>query len=299
MVLAPVLLAPLLDPQPSLVPLLVLLTGLLGIVSLAAFLSLGGVHDREDANLIARPPGPRPGAWIVAHLDTKAQGHSMAGRLVALWITIAAVLLALGIAGWHAAGALPTGVAVAAAIALLLAGRLLMRGRLVGHTAGACDNGSGLVALLVAADRMRSAGAGFIITGAEEFGLLGATALAKERAELFRGTRVINLDTLDDRGTLYVVSHDHRSAALGGRVEGIMSGVAPLVRQRRLPLGILVDSLPLARVALGAITIGRLNWNTLRRLHTPADAPGTLSYATAVAVGAALAARFDPVLTAD
>jgi hypothetical protein len=71
------------------------------------------------------------------------------------------------------------------------------------------------------------------------------------------------------------------------------------VQQRRLPLGILTDSLPLARVARGAITLARLDWGTLRRVHTRADAPGTVGYATALAVGQALGTRFDPALPGE
>lgn len=62
------------------------LTGLVALAALAwgigSGVSVPGAERREDANLIARPPGAAPVArWIVAHLDTKAQGHSMAGRL--------------------------------------------------------------------------------------------------------------------------------------------------------------------------------------------------------------------------
>jgi hypothetical protein len=61
------------------------------------------------------------------------------------------------------------------------------------------------------------------------------------------------------------------------------------VRARRLPLGILVDSLPLARAGARAVTVGRLTWNTLRVIHTSADVPETLSLEVAEQVGRALA----------
>ena len=44
------------------------------------------VATREDANLIATRGGVPVRRWIVAHLDTKAQTQSMAGRLVAVWV---------------------------------------------------------------------------------------------------------------------------------------------------------------------------------------------------------------------
>lgn len=298
MIMAPLFLWTLLDQPSSLVPLLVFLTGLLVTLSTAAMFSLGGSHDRDDANLIAQRD-VRPTTWIVAHLDTKSQGHSMAGRLVALWVAVAAVAGAVGVASWQATLPIPGAVGLASASALLLAGRLLLRARLQGRTTGACDNGSGLVALLVAADRASGGGLGFIVTSAEEFGMLGAAALVRDRPELLKGAQVINLDTLDDRGTLYVVHHQAASVPFAAQVGALVTGVAPVVRQRKLPVGILVDSLPLGQVARAAITLGRLDWSTLRRVHTPDDAPGTVSYATAVAVGEVLGARFDPASTGE
>ena len=53
-----------------------------GVGSGATPLAIGGFRD--DANLLATRAGDVRG-WIIAHLDTKAQGHSMAGRLVAVW----------------------------------------------------------------------------------------------------------------------------------------------------------------------------------------------------------------------
>jgi hypothetical protein len=61
------------------------------------------------------------------------------------------------------------------------------------------------------------------------------------------------------------------------------------VRTRRLPLGILVDSLPLARAGAAAVTVGRLTWRTLRVIHTPADVPDDLSLDAAEQVGRAIA----------
>ncbi|MEP7177365.1 MAG: M28 family peptidase, partial [Gemmatimonadales bacterium] len=62
-------------------------------------------------------------------------------------------------------------------------------------------------------------------------------------------------------------------------------------RLRRLPIGILTDSLPFARAGVPAVTIGRLTWRTLRTIHTPRDTPDGLSLETAERVGQALAAN--------
>jgi Iap family predicted aminopeptidase len=170
----------------------------------------------------------------------------------------------------------------------VLAGALAGRGRLRGTSRGARDNGSGVVAALAFAETATDAASGILITGAEEFGLVGARMFARVQGSL-EGVEVVNLDTIDGEGNLFVVSHDRRGAAAAGRLAERLGPVGLPVRSRRLPLGILVDSLPLARAGAVAVTIGRLTWRTLRVIHTPADVPETLSLDAAERVGRTLA----------
>jgi predicted nuclease with TOPRIM domain len=100
---------------------------------------------------------------------------------------------------------------------------------------------------------------------------------------------VLNFDTLDQEGDLYLVAHDARGAELAARLEPRLRRVGPRVRRRRLPVGILVDSVPLARAGARAVTVGRLTWRTLRLIHTPADRAEGLSLDLAESVGEALA----------
>lgn len=270
------------------------------IAALAVRAGLGQPpRERMDANLIAARPSATPRIWIVAHLDTKAQRQSMLGRLVSIWFSIAVVIIAGVAVIARLQGPLSASLALGCGALLLVAGALLGRGRLEGQTAGACDNGSGIVALLAAAEQSKGDSIGFIVTSAEEFGMLGAEAIARERATMFPGCAVVNFDTIDDAGTIYVVRHDNRSAPLARLTVDLLKGLAPSVHGRRLPVGILTDSLPLSRVAAGTITIGRLDRHTLRRMHTPLDAPGTCGYETARRVGQAVAGRFDPVRPGD
>jgi hypothetical protein len=246
-----------------------------------------GEPPREDANLIVtRGPG-RPRRWVVAHLDSKCQGHSMAGRLVAVWMTALAII-ALGIGGVvRLGGPLSLTQATAGSTLALAAGFLARRGRLQGRSQGARDNGSGIIALLAAAESA-GGGLGFVVTGAEEFGLVGARVFARLAPNLPL-SEFVNLDTIDDEGDVYLVSHDANGARLARSMEPAVRGIGPPVRRRRLPLGIFVDSAPLARAGAPAITIGRLTWKTLRRIHTAADTPQELSFRTAKAIGRAIA----------
>jgi Peptidase family M28 len=243
---------------------------------------------REDANLIATRGAARPGRWIVAHLDTKSQGHSMAGRLVAVWLALLAigglsVLAALRLRGPVA----PLWLALWGGTALLAA-FLARRGQLKGCSQGARDNGTGVMAALAAAESAPAGGLGILITGAEEFGLVGARVFAQLTPDL-ADAEFVNVDTVDQEGLLYLVSHDARGGQLAGSIEPALSSIGLPLKRRRLPLGIFVDSAPLARAGAPAMTIGRLTWKTLRRIHTPADTPEDLSLDTARLVGRAVA----------
>ena len=263
--------------------------GLLSLLALAFGLGLGwatlGGETREDANLIATRGGVVR-RWIVAHYDTKAQGHSMAGRLVAVWVVVAASLIMTGLAVVRLWGPLPVWL-MAAGTGLAIAGGVLAgRGRLKGQSPGARDNGSGLLAALVAAEEINDPSVGILITGAEEFGLIGARYFAQKCVERLAGTEVINFDTVDEQGTWRLVVHAGNANQLMERAESRIRGASAIpVRQHRLPLGIFVDSLPLSRAGAVAITIARLDWGTLRKIHTSRDTLEGLSLESAVLAG--------------
>lgn len=276
---------------PAWAALLIWLGGIVLLTITAVGIALGwaplGERPREDANLIATKGSARPRRWVVAHLDSKAQGHSMAGRLVAVWMTgLAIVTVSIGAALRLAGPVGGLGSAVICGTALV-AGFLARRGRLKGRSLGARDNGSGIVALLAAAEVSKGE-LGFLVTGAEEFGLVGARVFARYEPNI-RSCEFVNVDTVDEQGTLYLVSHNSQGERLAGALEPGLKDVGPPLRQRRLPLGIFVDSAPLARSGAAAVTVGRLTWATLRCIHTAADTPDKLSFSTAKAVGQAIA----------
>lgn len=278
------------DRSPYWAALAILATGLLGLSVLVTGIGLGwvslGEGMREDANLIATRGESPPERWVVAHLDSKAQGQSMAGRLVAVWVVGLAIAALSGLALGRLFAVLPPVLSGAGVMTSIIAGVLAGRGRLKGRSHGARDNGTGVVAALAAAAAPETR-VGVLITGAEEFGLVGARVFAR----LWKGeghSEFVNVDTVDQEGDLYLVSHDKRGQALAAALEPALAGLGLPIRQRRLPLGIFVDSAPLRRIA-PAVTIGRLTWRTLRSIHTPADTSDGLSYRTAEQVGKAIA----------
>lgn len=268
--------------------LLLLVVASLGIG--LGWLTLGGT-PREDANLVATRGAAPVRRWIVAHLDTKAQVQSMAGRLVAVWVIVLAAAALAALALVRLREPVPLPLAAAAAGLAVVAGALAGRGRLRGQSQGARDNGSGVAGALAAAERSTDPATGILITGAEEFGLVGARVFAAQSRERLRDAVVVNLDTIDQEGELALVSHDARGSALARDEAPRLAAAGLAARLRRLPVGILTDSLPFARAGVPAVTVGRLTWRTLRTIHTPRDTPDGLSLETAERVGRALAAN--------
>jgi hypothetical protein len=284
--------------MPGLPPWAALGAWMIGALSLATVVAGVGAGwaqlpfvgaPRQDANLIATR-SPRVHRWIVAHLDSKAQAHSMAGRLVAVWVVVVAALGLTALCLARLRGPVPLWSSGAGAGLAVAAGFLAGRGRLSGRSRGALDNGSGLLAALVAAEVTQDPNTGILITAAEEFGLVGARAFARERPSLLIDAQVINLDTIDDAGTLYIVSHDSHGGPVAVELADRLGRLGLALRRRRLPLGIFVDSHPLARGGAAAITIGRLNWRTLGVLHTARDVPEGRSFETAERIGRIIAA---------
>jgi hypothetical protein len=266
-------------------------SGLVALVLVAAGIGLGwvplGEPIREDANLIATRGSARPRRWIVAHLDSKAQRHSMAGRLVAVWAVGLAVSGLTLLSFVRLTGTLAPAWLGVAGVLSVVAGLLASRGRLQGRSLGARDNGTGIVAALAAAEATSDPDVGILITGAEEFGLVGARVFARLEPDLEKA-EFVNVDTVDQEGRLYLVSHNRSGARLARALEPRLSGLGLPIRHRRLPVGIFVDSAPLAHAHATAMTIGRLTWGTLRRIHTPLDTPNGLSLDTAEQVGKAI-----------
>ena len=226
-------------------------------------------------NLIAPPvrPSARPPVWLVAHYDSKGQPIAMALRLVGV-VSAVAALIAFFFAP------LP------AVAFLLVALAILSQNRVTDNSPGAVDNATALVTVFMTVDLLKNGeGVGVIFPDAEELGLLGARVLAGERAELFAGAAIINLDGLDDIGA--PIAFLHRPGKVGNAVARSLHAIG----SRWLP--VVVDGIALAAVAAECVTILKGNWRTMRVVHTPKDSVDrlTLGGARTVAEGLARALR--------
>lgn len=246
--------------------------------------------ERPSANILAAPDPttattdpravPRARVVVLAHHDSKSQPVSFAGRTVA---ALAAVAGSLGAFASLAVSSPGSTVRIICLVPAILGFLVVSHAAAGNRSPGALDNASGVAVLLEVARRMRARNPAppvrFVVTGAEEHGLVGALrylsrydrALDRER-DLF-----LNLDTVGGAGPLILTGHVGRAASRRARalVETFRSEARAMgveLRSRRVPLPAAVDSyVPSAR-GFGALTLasGTLR-TTYRYLHRPSD----------------------------
>ena len=219
----------------------------------------------DGVNLIAVRPQARIATWLTAHYDSKGQPLSMASRLAA------AGLAALGLVDLASVplrallgGSNPGTVDAVLGVAGLVGAVLLVANRATDNSPGAVDNGAGIITVLAAVDALPpDAGVGVVFADAEEYGLVGARAVVRERANLFLDTAVVNFDGIDDRGGAVALVHRP-----GSTVDAVARAVDA---RRRRWLPVLVDGIAFGTVARECVTIMRGDWTTARIVHTPRD----------------------------
>jgi Peptidase family M28 len=244
----------------------------------------------NSANLVASRG--QPSVWLVAHLDSKSQTIPMIARigLISLVAAAIAALVTVLLVDWigglsRADGSsqslwsvIPVLCAIGATASIGLA--LCLTGN---KSAGALDNASGVVAVLLAARAVRaSADIGVIVTSAEELGLAGARAFVEGNNS---PAIAINCDTVDDRGRFVCMVRGRRGTTAAALVRVAERLKVPIRETMVLP-GILADSIAFTDAGWDAVTLSRGNISTLARVHTGSDTRERLN-----GTGIALAAR--------
>jgi len=222
-------------------------------------------------NLIAPPirPSAHPPVWLVAHYDSKGQPISMAMRLIGFGMLVVGVLALL--------------IALIPALVMLAAALLIVsQNRVTDNSPGALDNATGLVTIFMTLDQLpREASVGVMLPDAEEYGLVGARALAADHVARFTDAAVVNLDSLDDAGRVTAFLH---------RAGGVGAGVAEALHARRWRwLPVIVDGIALAPATRECVTIMKGNWSTMRIVHRLSDTTGRVRLDGAALVAAGLA----------
>jgi hypothetical protein len=249
--------------------------------------------ETTATNIVAQRGEP-PAFWLVAHSDSKAQLLSLAGRVLAVGALAAGLsVLTVGLVA-RLFVPLPWWVAAPAVVLMAVGGAALSRGTVSDDSPGAVDNATGVIAALVAAERLRSrANVGVLVTGAEELAMAGARAWLESGAS---GGEFVNFDGIDSCGRYRLKTHGRRGTALGERSAEIarvlvekLAESGEAVGRLGLPPGVLVDGVILQRSGMPGVTVSRGAWRTLRVVHTEADLAERVDIAAAVCAGEAAA----------
>lgn len=268
-----------------------ILTGALAFGVARGHLPSGG--DTVPAeNLVARRGADEPTMWLMAHSDSKGQGTSIAGRVLAVPLALLGGMGLVVLSGWRIWGVVPWPPVVVTVVAAVLGGAVLSRSRPTNASPGAVDNASGLIALLAAADALaHRTDVGLLITDAEEFGMLGAVQWASGGRA--RGP-FVNFDSIDSTGKVRVMVH--RTSSLDRQADRLAQAIRDAIGQRgtpsvaaKLPLGIMVDGGPMAAAGHPGVTVSRGDWSTLRVVHTKRDRPERVDPVAAIEIGHAVA----------
>jgi hypothetical protein len=230
-----------------------------------------------------------PSVWLVAHIDTKSQTVPMLYRIASVVFLNLLTAAAFGLALSQATGA--TTVRSYWLILSLLAGLVALPSLMCfvrNDSPGAVDNGSGVAAVLLAAEQLPAdQSAGVLISSAEELGLAGAREWARG---LPAGARVVNCDTVDDSGT-WLCMYTGSRPGLASLAEAVAGRSGLSLRVRRLLPGILADSVAFSDRGFESVTVSRGSLATLARIHTRRDNSAALtgsSIGNAAALMAAL-----------
>lgn len=263
------------------VALVILLVVLLLIGTIAAITPLLGDmlpwHKVAASNLFAKKPGSRPRFIVMAHLDSKSQPMPLALRGPAIifgiiaWGALAGLAL-LGLLDPQVY--LEPRIITPVAVVALISAVLLIFCWTENRSPGALDNASGLATLMGIAERDAAENdVAYLITDAEELGLVGARSIARKLDPVIG---VINIDGIDDKGTFFILEKfgmplRHIAPHLVAATLTAADEMNLPARRRNVPFGLLLDHIPLARVHLPAVTLMRGSMKSMMRVHRPAD----------------------------
>ncbi|HEX6559084.1 MAG TPA: M28 family peptidase [Longimicrobiales bacterium] len=247
--------------------------------SLSAMLPFAKV---STANMLAHKPGARPRYIVMAHLDSKSQPLPLAFRGPAMVLGMVAwaafmIFCVLGVLDpvW-----IVPRITTVLAVVCFIAGVLCVFCWVDNRSPGALDNASGLATVLGIAERNRDvAEIGYLITDAEEMGLVGARDIARKLDPVIG---IINVDGVDDHGSFHIMEKfgippRHIAPHLAAALLTAAAEMNVAAHRRNVPFGLLLDHIPLARRHLPSVTVLRGSLKSMMRVHRPADSMDQLS----------------------
>jgi putative aminopeptidase FrvX len=197
---------------------------------------------------------------------------------------VALIVLSLAIVGIETGQRMWSGLEVAGTVVALPALFCFVKN----DSCGAVDNASGVVAVLLAAQSSSApSNLGILITSGEELGLAGARIWAHAAPP---ASRILNCDTVDDRGGWRFMQTGAQRQTLAAAAEAVAGRLGVSVKVGRLIPGILADSIAFSDLGIEAATLSRGTLSTLARIHTRRDTSNTLTGKGAAEASALLSA---------
>ena len=247
----------------------VLVAGAALLASFAAWLGRRGVLDlpfaRTNGSTLVATRGD-PELRLVAHLDSKSQPIPIVVRAGAIIACIALWMAATVLAIAELFAAAPEKLWYAMTVLGLLAALPVIASVVGARSAGALDDASGVVTVLRTAELLPAhTPLGVLLTSAEELGLAGARAWAREEARGSAINKAINIDGIDDGGEIRLVYSGRKPQVVMERLGERWPAAS------RLPPGLLMDGVALAAAGWQVVNVSKGSWRTVRRIHTPRD----------------------------
>jgi hypothetical protein len=275
--------------------------GALVVVAFWLWFTLSVVRDRSHhstgINLVATRGGSAPDIWLVAHLDSKSQPFPTLVRTIGVLLAIATTLALISFYFIDMLITDSTNIWMVLGIAATVASLPLLASTIGNDSPGAVDNASGVAAVLRAVAETPGRPIGVLLTSAEELGLAGARAWARNADGVSDNhsapKMIINCDTLDDAGPMRCVYHRKAEDPLARELAQRAAGLGVRMKLTRRTPGILLDSVSLARAGLPAVTLSRVTFGTLARIHTSRDTADRLSGDGATQAAAIMAAAIE------
>jgi hypothetical protein len=222
----------------------------------------------RSTNLVATRGAPT--LWLVAHLDSKSQPIPIVVRALAITASLVLYGVAAGVGVAQLIVPISPFVWIALATLAVLAALPVMASVVGARSPGALDDASGVVTVLRAAEQLpRDLALGVLLTSAEELGLAGARAWAREGAPAsainLAPLSAINIDGIDDSGGIRLIYSGRLPRAL---LERFGSGWPS---PGRLVPGVLMDGVALSDAGWQVVNVSKGSWRTVSRIHTPSD----------------------------
>jgi hypothetical protein len=224
----------------------------------------------RSANILAFPKGNKEKKVLfLAHYDSKSQFLPLPLRIFFFFLFFLSTLIIPSSGGFWKSVLLIQTISLA----------FLLLNFTSNSSKGAIDNASGVLSLLILAEKIKNEEVAFLFTGAEEMGLCGAIEfLKKHQKELPENVVVINIDGIGNGNSLIIttkfgVPPKRTSKYVYKTLKGIAEKRGLKTKEGWLPFGAALDHIPFAVKGYESLTLHLSSSKDSFFVHTRLDTP--------------------------